>query len=196
MTIKMIDLGLPSGTKWADRNIGAEKPEDYGQYFMHGDTEGFFGDENPKLTGYYNDGVWSGMYSSVKAANYPYDSNNPDLPLAFDTARKKMGTPWKMPTKAQFIELFNSEYTTNVWTTLNGINGRLVTSKINGNSIFFPAAGYVSANGVGIVGSNGCYWSSSLSSQGGAFELSFFSDGVLPDSVDVRFCGNSVRAVC
>ena len=40
MTIKMIDLGLPSGRLWADRNVGAEKPEDYGQYFMHGDTEG------------------------------------------------------------------------------------------------------------------------------------------------------------
>lgn len=117
-----VDLGLPSGTLWAKCNVGATEPKGYGSYFAWGETQ-------PK-----------GTYTS---ANYT-KSGISAITAADDAATVNWGAAWQMPTKAEMEELFNSTYTTQEWTTENGITGVRITSKANGNSIFLPATGYYS----------------------------------------------------
>ena len=174
-----VDLGLPSGTKWADRNIGALNPEDTGLYFSWGNTVG---------------------HEAGKDYNFEYDYDNTpgsklkdDIDLEHDAARVNLGEPWKMPTKEQFKELVDN--CESEVTTLNGYLGRRFTSKINGNSIFMPFAGYISGTSLYGRGSNGFYWSSSLSSQANGYSLLFYSGGVDPADSNSRFYGFSVRAV-
>lgn len=124
-----VDLGLPSGLLWATCNIGASKPEEYGNYYTYGGST-----NKNRLDRYYGG----------------------DLPIYSDTARNKMGGSWRMPTRDQFIELIdNCEKS---WTKQNNIQGYLLTSKINSNTIFFPASGnyFTSMNNVGSIG---YYWS-------------------------------------
>jgi hypothetical protein len=134
-----VDLGLPSGTKWATCNVGANFPEDYGDYFAWGEP----------TTKY-----------SFTSSNYNYSSNPTTLPLDRDAAYNNWGTSWRMPTNAELEELIDN--CTCTWTTQNGVNGYKVTSKTNGNSIFLPAAGLRDGSDLNVAGSVGCYWSSSL----------------------------------
>ena len=101
-----------------------------------------------------------------------------------------------MPSQEQFEELINSSYTTTEWTTQNGVNGRLITSKSNGNSIFLPAAGYRSGSSLFNAGSIGRYWSRSLCERDpdGAWILNFFSSNI-DTSYSARYYGRSVRPV-
>jgi hypothetical protein len=98
-----------------------------------------------------------------------------------------------MPTKEQFKELVDN--CESEVTTINGYLGRRFTSKINGNSIFMPFAGYISGTGLSRRGSSGYYWSSSLHSQTFGYNLYFNSGGVCPANIYSRFLGFSVRAV-
>lgn len=171
-----IDLGLPSGTKWATMNVGADSPEDYGDYFAWGETT---------------------TKSTNTSSNYNYSSNPTTLPLDRDAAYTNWGNSWRMPTKAEQDELRNSSYTTWTWTTQNGVRGYKVTSKTNGNSIFLPAAGYRYNSGLYDAGSYGYYWSSSLSTggdSGDAFYKYFYS-GVVSRKDNDRDHGQSVRPV-
>lgn len=188
--LEFVDLGLPSGTLWATRNLGAETPEDYGYYFSWGNVIG----RKPNGTTFdYNWGTDNnGNYASTPGA-----ALTGDIPtnMDYDAVQRYMGGSCKMPTTTQFAELFNSSYTTNEWTTKNGVNGRLVTSKINGNSVFFPAAGFCYGTSLDNVGSNGDYWSRSIYSSAIGYSLNFNSSGVSPQGNDGRFAGFSVRAV-
>ncbi|MBR2368678.1 MAG: hypothetical protein IKA83_00815 [Paludibacteraceae bacterium] len=168
-----VDLGLPSGTKWATMNVGAESPEDYGDYFAWGET-------TPK--------------SSYTDSNYNYSSNPTTLPLDRDAAYTNWGTSWRMPTNAELKEL--KDNCTWTRTTQNGVKGYKVTSKTNGNSIFLPAAGYRSSSDLGGAGSNGDYWSSSLDSDYSycAYYL-YFNSSYVDGGGSSRFCGRSVRPV-
>ena len=167
-----VDLGLPSGTKWATMNVGAESPEDYGDYFAWGET------------------------TSHTGSNYNYSSNPITLPLDRDAAYTNWGSSWRMPTKAEQDELRNTSYTTWTWTTQNGVNGNKVTSKINGNSIFLPAAGKSEGSGLYDAGFCGYYWSSSHSTtlSSDAYNLHFISRDVYSISYG-RYNGLSVRPV-
>ncbi|MBR5963324.1 MAG: Ig-like domain-containing protein [Bacteroidaceae bacterium] len=140
-----VDLGLPSSTLWATRNIGAANPEDYGDYFAWGETE-------PQEDNNYS---WVSYKYAIdyftNLTKYCNDSSNgsngftdelTELELFDDAAYMNWGIDWRMPSKEQFDELINSENTTTEWTTQNGVNGKKITSKSNGNSIFLPAAGY------------------------------------------------------
>ena len=182
-----VDLSLPSGTKWADRNIGAGAPEGNGLYFSWGNVDG-----HEKGSGYdfgtSNDGPYASTPGASLTGNIPVSST-------YDAARANLGGSWRMPTTAEFAELFNTGYTTNEWVTQNGVNGRRVTSKINGNSVFFPAAGYYGGTTLNGEGANGFYWSSSLLSQADAYYLHFYSSRVYPQDGDGRFLGFTVRAV-
>ena len=103
-----------------------------------------------------------------------------------------------MPTKAEQDELRNSSYTTWTWTTQNGVKGYKVTSKINGNSIFLPAAGYCYSSDLYYAGSYGYYWSGSLNTDysDSAYYLGFDSGNVYSDYYgSSRFYGQSVRPV-
>ena len=101
-----------------------------------------------------------------------------------------------MPTKAEQDELRNSSYTTWTWTTQNGVKGYKVTSKINGNSIFLPAAGHHYDSGLSNAGFGGYYWSRSLNTGNSydAYYLDFYSDGV-DSNIYYRYSGQSVRPV-
>ena len=174
-----IDLGLPSGTKWADRNVGASAPEDTGLYFSWGNTEGHEAGKDYDFEEDYK--------------NTPGYKLKDDIDIEHDAARANMGEPWKMPNKDQFQELVdNCKIET---CTLNGYRGRRFTSKINGNSIFMPFAGYIYGTGLDNRGSSGYYWSASLYSSAYGYSLNFNSGGVNPAYGNDRFYGFSVRAV-
>jgi hypothetical protein len=98
-----------------------------------------------------------------------------------------------MPTVSEYQELYNN--CTTEWTTQNGVNGRRFTSRINGNSIFFPAAGHRSGVSLSSRGSYGYYWSSSRNTAASSYSPSFNSGGVYPSNNSNRFFGFSVRAV-
>jgi hypothetical protein len=174
-----VDLGLPSCTKWADRNIGALNPEDTGLYFSWGNTVGHEAGKGYDFEDDYD--------------NTPGSDLKDDIDLEHDAARVNLGEPWKMPTKEQFKELVDN--CESEVTTINGYLGRRFTSKINGNSIFMPFAGYINWAGLYGRGSNGLYWSSSLSSRSNGYNLGFGSGGVSPADSSNRFNGFSVRAV-
>ena len=164
-----VDLGL--SVKWATCNIGASKPEDYGDYFAWGEDE-------TKST-YTEDN--SATYGQT---NYTFR----------DAAKKKWGGTWRMHTEDEFQELIdNCEWT---WTTQGGHNGFKVTSKKNGNSIFLPAAGARYGSSLDKVGTCGGYWSSThyASISNYAYCLYFFGNRLGVGNSN-RCSGRSVRPV-
>ena len=185
-----VDLGLPSGMKWATCNVGANSPEEYGDYFAWGETK-------PKSN--YS---WSTYFDTDDNGNTSKKYNNngglTELLPEDDAATANWGSGWQMPSLAQIQELNNSSYTTTVWTQVNGVNGLKITSKSNGNSIFLPAAGLRWDDDLNGAGSNGYYWSSSLGpylDDDDAYCLYFYSG--YWDWYDYsRDGGHSVRAVC
>ena len=175
----MIDLGLPSGTLWACCNVGASKPEEYGNYYAWGETQpkSVYDSDNYQLynsnTGYVNCG------SDIAGTSY-------------DAATANWGAPWRMPSKAQINELLNN--TTSTWTTENGVYGRKFTGS-NGGTVFLPASGTRWNSGLDSAGSYGYCWSSTPQS----FSLNawglYFTSGVANLGGDRRYFGQSVRPV-
>lgn len=189
-----VDLGL--SVKWATCNVGASKPEEYGDPFAWGET-------TPKSTFFeWSTYKWCrGSRETLTKYNtessYGTVDNETTLELSDDAARANWGGSWRMPTKAEQDEL--REKCTWTWTTQNGVKGCKVTSKINGNSIFLPAQCYLPGTSLdNYVGSYcGKYWSSSLGKSGTscAFVLYFGSDRVDWDGTPRNY-GFSVRPVC
>lgn len=197
-----VDLGLPSGTLWATCNIGANAPEDYGDYFAWGETEPKEVYDGSKwyMNSYYDtDGNFhSGGYTKYctnSSDGYNgFTDGKTELDPEDDAAYINWGPSWRMPTWEQLGELINS--CTWQWTTRNGVNGQLGTGP-NGNTIFLPAAGsrcYVSLNG---AGSLGYYWSRTLYPDNTDFSwrLNFDSDYPSWDGCSLRYFGHTVRAV-
>ena len=191
-----VDLGLPSGLKWAKCNVGAEKETDYGLYFKWGETTPNTSSECTWANSPFNNG--SSNYDETYF-NSVQDTVCPNGVLAkeYDAATQIMGSDWRMPTKAEFDELLNG--TTNEWVedyNDTGVSGRKFTSKTNGNSIFIPAAGGCYGGSDGSVGDNGYVWSSSLNASGpyDAWGLYFYSDGCNVNGL-YRYGGRSVRGV-
>ena len=186
-----VDLGL--SVKWATCNVGANKPEDYGDYFAWGETK-------PKSTYNWSTYKWCrGSYDTQTKYNtsssYGTVDNKKTLELSDDAARANWGGSWRMPTDAEWTEL--REKCKWTLTTQNGVKGYKVTSKSNGNSIFLPAAGYRDDSSLGNAGSYGNYWSSSLYTgyPDYAWGVYFNSSRVGRDS-NKRYYGFSVRPVC
>ena len=180
-----VDLALPSGLLWCEHNVGAATPYDDGLYFSWGNITGHTGTDGYDF-GTTNDGPYASTPGAALTGNIP--TNN-----TYDAARHNMGAPWRMPTVGEFQEL-NAQCDSE-WTDEDGIAGRRFTSRINGNSIFFPASGYRHGTGLGSRGSYGYYWSASLPSQSYGYCLIFDSGGVNPARSGNRFYGFSVRAV-
>ena len=201
-----IDLGL--SVKWASWNVGASSPEGYGAYFAWGETDIKW---NYDWTSYqWCNGDYNKLtkYCPSDKTDYWDDIGSPDnktvLDLDDDAAHVNWGGSWRMPTDAEWTELRNNC----TWTWTNnynntGIAGRIVTSKKSGytdKSIFLPAAGRQSGSDLNSVGSNGLYWSSSLStdyqhSPDNAWEVNFYSVYVYRMISDNRCHGLSVRPV-
>ena len=180
-----VDLALPSGVLWADKNIGATTPYEDGLYFSWGNITGHTGDDGYDF-GTDNEGPYASTPGAALTGNIPTNGT-------YDAARHNMGAPWRMPTVGEFQEL-NSNCDSE-WTDEDGVAGRRFTSRINGNSIFFPASGRRYGTGLLDRGSDGSYWSASLYSQTGGYHLGFDSGGVNPARTYSRFYGFSVRAV-
>ena len=188
-----VDLGL--SVKWATCNVGANSPEEYGDYFAWGETE-------PKE--YYDWGTYkycNGSSSTLTKYNTSSVSgtvdNKTQLELSDDAARANWGGSWRMPTDAELTEL--REQCTWTWTIQNGVYGYKVTSKKSGytnKSIFLPAAGYRIVSSLSSAGSNGNYWSSSLDTDSPyrAWRVRFSSAYVDRNGYS-RYCGFSVRPV-
>ncbi len=196
-----VDLGLPSGLKWATCNIGATKPEEYGDYFAWGETTGYNSGKTTTFS-WSNYKYCNGDYNKLTkyCDNSTYGNNGftdtkTTLDLADDAARANWGGSWRMPTQEECKELINNCTTT--WTTENGVYGRLFTSKTNGKTLFLPAAGLRSGSSLVDAGSFGYYWSSSLISGYPyiARTLDFYSTNVTTYN-NTRYYGQSVRAVC
>jgi hypothetical protein len=140
---------LPSGTLWATCNIGANSPEEYGDYFAWGETA-------PKDDYNWSNYKWCNgtlnkltKYSTRSSYGYKgFVDNKTVLDPEDDAAYVNWGSSWRMPTTEQMQELIDN--CSSVWTTQNGVNGRLFTGP-NGNTMFLPATGV---------------WSNSISSAG------------------------------
>ena len=236
-----VDLGLPSGLKWATCNVGATNPWEYGDYFAWGETVGYGKSDpsnahNQSYTGgstvktyyYWDTYKYCSGTSNKTLTKYNYSTsygtvdNKYILDLTDDAARMNMGGSWRMPTKAEQIELIANCY----WEWTDSYNGKgvrgYIVYKVKNNSdksevkhgggstttvgaysladphIFLPAAGYRLKSDLGDAGV-GYYWSSSLNgnsydSPGSAYYLSFYSDYVSWGSGN-RDGGRSVRAV-
>ena len=136
----MIDLGLPSGVKWACCNVGASSPENFGGYYSWGETE-----EKKEYTyesyqyAIYNPGIKDGIYSLYDFIDIGTNING----TGYDVAHVKWGAGWQMPTDVEIKELFEDPLgiLESSRTVYNGVTGVIVTSN-NGNSIFFPYAGH------------------------------------------------------
>ncbi|MBQ5713706.1 MAG: Ig-like domain-containing protein [Bacteroidaceae bacterium] len=189
-----VDLDLPSGTLWATCNVGASKPEEYGDYFAWGETE-------PK-----SDYSWSTYKyckgSSTTMTKYCTDSyygtvdNKTELEPSDDAATVNWGSGWQMPSMEQLLELYSSTYTSKVWTTINGVKGKMITSRSNGNSIFLPAAGFRSDTSLNGAGSDGRYWSRSLYTSDSSYAYyPGFSSSDISMYYNGRYNGRSVRPV-
>ena len=166
--------------KWAKCNLGAVIPEAAGSYFSWGNLDG-----HPTGSGY---NFSLNVYETTPAASIATD-----LSLDEDAARAILGAPWRMPTTAEFQELYDN--CTYVRTPLNGMNGLLFTSNVNGNTLFFPAAGIYNGTSLSGRGSAGGYWSSTYSSAASAHSLYFDSSSVDPQHSSNRRYGFSMRAV-
>lgn len=193
-----IDLGLPSGLKWASFNIGATKPEEYGDYFAWGETE-------PKSIYNWSTYIWclgekNMLTKYCQDAAYGFEGFTDEktvLDPEDDVAHVKLGGKWRMPTIEEWIELTNIDNCTWEQATQDGVNGWLVTGP-NGNSIFFPAAGEMVGATLYTPDSSCYYWSSSLTTTRypyEAYRICKGSDSAVYRFGD-RFFGYSVRPVC
>ena len=191
-----VDLGLPSGTLWATCNVGADTPEGYGDYFAWGETQ-------PReyydwsTYQYANGTSWQDpqLTKYCTNADYGYNGFTDNLTTLLpedDAATANWGNGWRMPTKEEWQELYQ---TTVTWTTQNGVNGRLFTAS-NGNSLFLPAAGYRCDGSLWHAGSYGDYWSSSLYTERPNFAWDFYFTGICDLDNYYRDYGFTVRPVC
>ena len=193
-TYPYVDLGLPSGLLWATCNVGADSPEDYGDYFDWGETQ-------PKdyydwSTYQYCMGSYYTLTKYCNDADYGYNGFTDNLTTLLpedDAATANWGSDWRMPTEEEFQELIDN--TTVTWTTQNGVNGRLFTAS-NGNSLFLPAAGCRYETSILYAGEYGYYWSSSLYT-GNPYHAWYFGfgSGYCGMYGGYRGYGRSVRAV-
>ena len=168
-----VDLGL--SVRWATCNIGAESPEDYGNYYAWGETE-------TKEEYTESNCVTSGVEMDDISGNTEYD-----------VATANWGSSWRMPTKDECNELLSN--CTWTWTTENDVNGYLVTGS-NGNSIFLPAAGWRYGTSLISAGPLGHSWSSTPyeSNTWNAYDL-YFSSSSLNTNWFSRNNGHTVRPV-
>lgn len=192
-TVDYVDLGLPSGLKWAKGNlvkngskyaIGEET--DYGTYVSWGNIDGHNNGE-----GY--------DFSQTKYNNTPGKSVSADIPssdAAHDICLARLGAPWRLPTAQNFQELYDN--TDKEHTTINGVAGHKFMKKSDHSIyVFFPYSGYYDGtSNSGNIGGIGYYWSSSFYSSIVNSCMRIYTSGITPQSAEMRYYGCSIRPVC
>ena len=180
---EFVDLGLPSGTLWATCNVGTTSPEQTGLYFAWGETVGYTAEQ-----------VKSGK-RVFDSASYTASAISADLTLEEDAAHVHMGGDWRMPTQKDFEELIDN--TTQTWTDNyngTGVAGRIFTSKVNGNSVFLPAAGVIYGTGIYDVNSYGEYWCKNFGTMMHTYSI-YFHKRLCFMSPYPRYYGITIRGV-
>ncbi|MBO4263182.1 MAG: Ig-like domain-containing protein [Bacteroidales bacterium] len=165
-----VDMGLPSGVTWAEMNLGAAHPWECGDFYSWGsiatqsvydfDSYRFFDVQNDKMTKYVASSEWGTVDGKTV------------LDSADDAARQVLGSPWRIPTITDFVELI--ENSTRTWTVREGTYGLEVKSKHNANTLFFPAAGASEGKNVTPAGTMGIYWTANLHDDTTVNAYSFF----------------------
>lgn len=197
-----VDLGLPSGTLWATCNVGANSPEEYGDYFAWGETRPK--DNYDWSTYHYSNGgfydeigeFWPYLTKYCNNFSYGYNGFTDNLTTLLpedDAATVNWGADWRMWSEEERQELWQN--TTRTWTTQNGVNGWLFTAT-NGNSLFLPAAGHRSGSSLYNAGSVGSYWKNMIDTNEPIYvpELYFTHFG-FSGAIAHRSCGLSFRPV-
>ena len=192
VTPEYVDLGLPSGVKWATFNVGATKPEEYGDYFAWGETE-------PKELYDWSTYKWcDGSYNTLTKYNtdseYGVVDNKKILESSDDVATANWGGDWRMPSVDEWNELLS--HCSLKWEERNGVSGVALVSVQNGNSLFLPAAGvYHYNNGLISQNTEGYYRTNSLDESRGTISLGFSSNGSINWYANDRCFGQPVRPV-
>ena len=184
----IIDLGLPSGTKWACCNVGAKSPEAAGRYYAWGHSC----ENYPYL---YNWDMYQyGDYDDNNDFSRLVDIGSNIADTGYDAALQNLGAPWRIPSLEQCRELI--EYTTSAWFEQKGVYGRLFTGR-NGNTLFMPASGDHWYFDHMFDGTSGLYWTSTLVVKYpcAAYYFGFSSNSVYNDYY-FRYAGYPVRPVC
>lgn len=205
-----VDMGFPSGLLWANRNVGANTPEEYGDYFAWAETQPKSLYSINTYNYYYSDGTASGSGFTkyivpCRYWDYGYNGFVDSLIVlqpSDDAATANWGDGARIPTYDEWYELYNNA--TWHWITQNGVQGWMFRSNYNGNTLFFPVAGYYDEVGLHDEGSKGHYWSSTLSTEhpNGALSMMLYMGIVWGQSTRIatfvgmyRPWGLSVRAV-
>lgn len=214
-----VDLGFD--TKWATCNVGATKPEEYGNYYAWGEitTKEIYTWNTYKYCTYnwildYKSKIYGDHYASSYIELIKYCVRSRDgkdgftdtlitLEATDDAATANWGEPWRMPTQAEWNQLYNRDNCIWIWTSnynRTGVAGSIVISRSNGNRIFLPAAGFCYGDSPLYRGEWGHYWSISCCSQPlshYAKNMSFNSrDTDLDDAIKterMRYCSSSER---
>jgi hypothetical protein len=190
-----VDLGLPSGTLWAYTNVGANNPEDYGNYYAWGETT--LKDTYDWTTYIYCNGDSASLTKYCNVGTFGangFTDNLSTLESSDDAASVNWSENWRTPTQTEFEELF--ENCTHEWIYFGGTNGYLLIGP-NGNSIFIPAAGDWDNNDVNSVGMAASYWLNSLGTNGpySAGTIGFYqTEYIIVDGF--RDHGDPVRPIC
>ena len=189
-----VDLGLPSGTKWARCNVGANSETDYGLYFAFGETKGYDSQNGAK---FFDKRHYKFSNKSFLCNFTKYNSTDGKkvLDLCDDAAHIHMGRKWHMPSSEQIRELIKN--TENTWVTdynHSGVNGRLFTSKRNGEKLFFPACGLLFAESYYGLNKSGYFWSNSVDNHRSDCGIHLWFGAVnISNAIGNRTCGLCVR---
>ena len=204
MEYKAIDLGLPSGRLWADRNIGAEKETDYGKYFQWGDVVGYT-DASHSIWDSCPGNGGDSDYNAKSIAAWDTENLKSGAGMGYvteilkpeaDAATVNMGDKWRMPTIEDCTELMNN--TNYEVTEINGVKGGKFISKADHSKyIFLPFAGVAAVGSFAYQGIGGLIWSSSVNSGSPANAYLVGADeSGCGDSAYFRYSALSVRGVC
>ena len=206
-------VAMGDGLNWAVRNVGADKPEDYGDYFAWGEVEPYYRaghayDEEITGTANWKDGKADGYswpsYQWGDGSTFSKYTGSEDSVLqpADDAATQNMGSGWRMPTQEEWKGLLSEFSFYWVWVkdfNGSGTNGSLVISRkagYEGNSIFLPAAGHREGRNLSMAGINGYYWSSSLDTEYPDKACSAYFQSEYPSwRYSDRSFGHSVRGI-
>lgn len=188
-----VDLGLPSGIKWATANIGADTETDAGLYFWWGDIEGHlaserydFSENNRTIITYNKPKEWLVEHGVITGDGILTDE--------YDAARQHWGGNWRMPSEKDLKEL--CDYCAWNWASKNGKTGIRISGP-NGNTLFLPSTGSITSTGLSGVNYGGSYWSSSLSDEYWSYGNRIsFGETAKTITGAFRYCGMTVRPVC